>query len=81
MDEPPKRPPEPYLHVRSVKGSLFAEAIAFTGNAHALLKLRSQIDWVLEGAESYPFEEGVYNDVHGQPFEVATRYRLASGEF
>ena len=73
MDEPTKRPPKPYLHIRSVEGNLFAEAIAITGNAHALLKLRSQIDRALKGEGSYPFEEGVYVDVHGQPFEVAVK--------
>ena len=63
----------PYLHVRSVDGFLFAEAIAITGNARALLQLRRQIDRALKDEGSYPFEEEVYDDVFGQPFEVAVK--------
>jgi hypothetical protein len=72
MDGPPKRSPKPYLHLRSVDG-LLGEAIAITGNAHALLKLQAQIARALEGEDSYPLEEGVYLDVDGQPFEVAVK--------
>ena len=64
----------PYLHVRSVDGFLFAEAIAITCNARTLLRLRRQIDRALANpGGAYPFEEGVYVDVHGQPFEVAVK--------
>ncbi len=57
-----------------MEGSLFAEAIAITGNARALLQLRRQIDRVLaDQGGAVPFEEEVYHDVHGQPFEVAVK--------
>ena len=73
MDDPPKRPPKPYLHIRSVEGSLFAEAIAITGNAAALHKLRAHIERALTDEDSYPFEEDVYLDVNDQLFEVAVK--------
>ena len=70
---PGKPSKTPHLHVRSVDGFLFPEAIAVTGNAAALLKLRRQIDRALKGDDSYPFEEAVYHDVYGEPFEVAVK--------
>jgi hypothetical protein len=63
----------PYLHVRTVEGLLFEEAIAITGNAKALLQLRAQIDRALGNETFHPFEEGVYRDVNGAPFEVAVK--------
>ena len=65
----------PHLHVRSVEGGLlFGHAIAITGNATALLQLRRQIDRALAGPDAaQPFEEAVYDDVYGQPFEVAVK--------
>ena len=74
---PPRRPESepaktPHLHVRSVEG-LLGEAIAITGNAKALLKLRTQIDRSLRDEGSHPFEEGAYQDVNGTPFEVVVK--------
>jgi hypothetical protein len=67
LTEPAKTP---HLQVRTVEG-LLGEAIAITGKAKALLELRAQIDRAL-GEETWrPFEEGVYQDVNGIPFEVA----------
>lgn len=64
----------PHLHVRSVDGSLFELAVAITGNATALLQLRRQIDRALTNPDAeYPFEEALYHDVYGQPFEVAVK--------
>ena len=62
----------PYLHVRSVEG-LLGGAIAITGNAKALLKLRAQIDRALGEQTWRPFEEGVYLDLNGVEFEVAIK--------
>ena len=63
-----------HLHVRSVDGFLFPEAIAITGNAKALLRLRRQIDRALaDRGEKVSIEEEIYNDVRGQPFEVAVK--------
>ena len=62
-----------YLHVRTVEG-LLGEAPAITGNAKAFLKLRAQIDRALENEDSYTFEEGVYLDMNGFEFEVASRW-------
>ena len=70
----PDRKPEPYLHVRSVDGLLFELATAVTGNRAALLRLKEQIERALEGRDGdVPFEEEVYRDVNGQPFEVAVK--------
>jgi hypothetical protein len=52
---------------------LLGEAIAITGNAKALLQLRAQIDRALGDETWHPFEEGVYQDVDGIPFEVAVK--------
>jgi hypothetical protein len=46
----------PHLHVRTVEGLLFEEAIAITGNARALLQLRDQIDRALRNETSHPFD-------------------------
>jgi hypothetical protein len=62
----------PHLHIRTVEG-LLGEAIAITGNARALLKLRARIDRALGDETWRPFEEGVYQDVNGIPFEVALK--------
>jgi hypothetical protein len=78
MTEPwPPRHAEPaktlHLHVRTVEG-LLGEAIAITGSARALLKLRDQIDRALKDEDSYyPLDEGTYQDVNGIPFEVAVK--------
>ena len=69
----------PHLHVRSVEGTLMAEAIAITGNVKALLQLRAQIDRALQGEGSHLFEEGVYHEANGTPFEVAVK-RASSRE-
>jgi hypothetical protein len=68
-----KSPKTPHLHVRSVEGLLFEEAIAITGNARALLQLRGQIDRALMNETSHPFDEAVYRDVNGAGFEVAVK--------
>ena len=47
MDRDEKPSKTPHLHVRSVDGFLFPEAIAITGNAKGLLQLRRQIDRAL----------------------------------
>jgi hypothetical protein len=65
---------QPHLHIRNVEGFLFPEAIALTGNATALLKLRDQIERSLASEDSYPFEEAVYQEVNGAPFEVAVKW-------
>jgi hypothetical protein len=70
----------PHLHVRSVEGLLFGEAIVITGNARALLQLRDQIDRALRNAGSHPFEEGVYRDVNGTEFEVAIKRARSKDE-
>lgn len=46
---------------------------ALPGNRTALLQLKRQIDRALEGEDSYPFEEEIYRDVRGEPFEVAVK--------
>lgn len=71
----PERPSRtPFLHVRTVDGFLSPLAIAITGNARAFLQLRRQIDWALTNPDAaFPFEEAVYHDVHGEPFEVAVK--------
>jgi hypothetical protein len=86
MTEPPpphrtetKPPKTPHLHVRSVEG-LLGEAIAITGNAATLLKLRAQIERALKDEASYPFEEGIYLDVNGIPFEVAVKRARSRAE-
>ena len=56
-----------------MEGSLLDKAIAITGNATAPLRLRAQIDRALRDETSHPFEEGVYQDVNGSPFEVAVK--------
>jgi hypothetical protein len=76
-DKPAKRA---HLHIRSVEGLLFPEAIAITGNATALLKLRTQIERALAGEDSYPFEEAVYRDVDGNEFEVAVNWTKSKEE-
>jgi hypothetical protein len=63
----------PHLHVRPVKGLLFGDAIAITGNATALLQLRVQVDRTLRNETAYPFEEGIYHDANGSRFEVAVK--------
>jgi hypothetical protein len=82
MDDPrPQRPSRAekkpsktsHLHVRTVEGLLFEEAIAITGNARALLQLRDRIDRTLGNETSHPFEEAVYRDVNGKEFEVAVK--------
>lgn len=74
MDHDEKPAKTPHLHVRSVDGFFSAEAIAITGNAKALLQLRRQIDRALANTgESVPIEEEIYNDVLGQPVEVAVK--------
>ena len=70
----------PHLHVRTVEGLMFGEAIAITGNARALLKLRAQIDRALRNETSHPFEECVYQDVNGIPFEVAVKRARSKDE-
>ena len=72
-EKTPRQKKTPHLHVRSVEGLLFGEDIAITGSAKALLQLRAQIDRALKNETSYPFEEGVYQDVNGSPFEVAVK--------
>jgi hypothetical protein len=76
-DKPSKTP---NLHIRSVDGLLFPEAIAITGNAKALLQLRAQIERALRGEESYPFSEAVYQDINGIPFEVAVKWAKSKEE-
>jgi hypothetical protein len=72
MPEKPRR--APHLHVRTVDGFLFPLAVAITGNARALLQLRRQIDRALANPDAaFPFEEAVYHDVFGEPFEVAVK--------
>ena len=72
MPEKPSR--TPHLHVRTVDGFLSPVAVAVTGNARALLQLRRQIDRALTNPDAaFPFEEAVYHDVHGEPFEVAVK--------
>ena len=72
MPEKPSR--TPHLHVRSVDGLLFEQAIAVTGNRTALLQLRAQIDRALKNPNaSFPYEETIYHDVHGEPFEVVVK--------
>ncbi len=78
MDDKPQK--KPYLHIRSVDGLLFPEAIAITGNATALLKLRAQIERALRGVESYLFSEAVYLDVNGIEFEVAVKWAKSKEE-
>jgi hypothetical protein len=68
-----KSPKTPHLHVRSVEGLLFEEAIAITDNARALLRLRDQIDRALMNENSHPFDEAVYRDTNGTEFEVAVK--------
>jgi hypothetical protein len=63
----------PHLHVRTVESMLFDEAVGIIGNARALLQLREQIDRALRNETNYPFEEGVYQDANGTPFEVAVK--------
>jgi hypothetical protein len=87
-DKVPRTPRDPeaeskpaktyYLHVRTVDG-LLGEAIAFTGSARALLKLRAQVERALKDETSYPFEEGVYKDVRGTEFEVAVKRARSKG--
>ena len=68
---PPKRP---HLHVRSVDGFLFPLAVALTGNATALLRLRAQIDRALKNPEaSLPYDKTIYHDAYGEPFEVVVK--------
>jgi hypothetical protein len=69
----------PHLHVRTVEG-LLGEAVAITGSAKALLQLRAQIDRALRNEDSHPFEEGVYQDVNGIPFEVAFKRAKSKAE-
>jgi hypothetical protein len=78
MNDKPSR--KSHFHVRSVESLLFPEAIAVTGNAKALLQLRSQIDHALRGEESYPFSEAVYQDVNGDPFKVAVKWAKSKEE-
>ena len=59
-----------YLHVRQTEGSLLAGGVSITGNAKALLQLRTQIDRALGGVDEYPLEEAVYEELHGETFEV-----------
>ena len=61
------------LHIRRVN-ALLGEAIAVTGNKAALLKLKRQIDRALEGVEEYPIEDGMYEDVYGEPFQVFVKH-------
>jgi hypothetical protein len=63
----------PHLHIRTVEGSLLDEAVAITGNAKAFLQLRAQINRAFRNETAYPFEEGVYHDANGSPFEVAIK--------
>ena len=63
-----------------MEGTLLAEAIAITGNAKALLNLRAQIDRALRNETSHPFEEGVYQDVNGTPFEVDVKRARSKDE-
>jgi hypothetical protein len=78
MDDKPQK--QPRLHIRSVNGLLLPESIAITGNATALLQLRAQIERALRGEESYPFEESVYQDVNGAPFEVDVKWAKSKEE-
>jgi hypothetical protein len=56
MDREQKPSKTPHLHIRSVDGLLFGEAIAITGNARALLALRRQIDRALANpGGAFPF--------------------------
>jgi hypothetical protein len=67
-------PRRPHLHVRSVDGFLFPLAVALTGNATALLRLRAQIDRALKNPDaSFPYVETIYHDVYGEPFEVVVK--------
>lgn len=59
-----------YLHVRQTEGSLLAGGVSITGNAKALLQLRAQIDRALGGVDEYPLEEAVYEELHGEAYEV-----------
>lgn len=60
---------------------MFGLALAATGNRAALLQLRRQIDRALTNPNAeYPFEEAVYYDVYGQPFEVALKLARRRGE-
>ena len=69
----------PYLHIRTVEG-LLGEAIAITGNAAALLKLRARVDRALNNETTYPFEVGSYQDVNGIPLEVAIKRAKSRAE-
>ena len=72
MPENPSR--TPHLHVRSVDGFLFGQAVVVTGNATALLRLRAQIDRVLTNPDaSFPYEEAIYHDVYDERFEVVVK--------
>ena len=66
-DEPAKTP---YLHVRQVEGSLLPSAVEVTGNAKALLQLRTQIDRALKGEGWHPLEDAIYQELHGETYEV-----------
>ena len=63
----------PYLHARSVAGLLFGDVIAITGNAKALLQLRSQIVRALKDEGYHSFDEGVYRGADGTEFEAAVK--------
>jgi hypothetical protein len=78
MPENPSR--TPHLHVRSVEGFLFPEAVAITGNRKALLQLRRQIDRALKDETSWPFDEALYRDVYGEEYEVAVKLARSRGE-
>lgn len=68
------RRPHPYLHVRLVDGLLTDQALAVTGNRAALLKLREQIDRVLEERNDwYPFDDELYRDVYEEQFQVVVK--------
>lgn len=50
--------------------------MTITGNRAALLQLRRQIDRALEDRDrdgTHPYEEEIYYDVYGNPFEGAVK--------
>jgi hypothetical protein len=62
-----------YLHVREAEAVFFPLAIEITGNAKALLQLRKQIDYALEGIHEFLFDETIYRELDGDEYEVVVR--------
>ena len=64
----------PCPNVRLAEGLLAPDTVAITGNRAALLKLRRQVYRALGDRNvARSFEEEVYDDPDGEPFEVAVK--------